>query len=109
MFIDSDGAGSGNYVHGLLYSPVMDASDAGALFLEFDQYYQHLGANCFSSVQVFDGADWVEVLFQNTTTPNHQVIDVTAYANSDFQVRFEFDDGNHYAWYWAIDNVTINN
>ncbi len=112
MRIDSDAAGSGSkYVHGLMYTPAIDASNADALYLEFDQYYRHLG-NSRGIVQVYDGNDWVEVLFQSATSgtwtaPNHQVIDVTDYANADFQVRFEYYDGSSWAWYWVVDNVVV--
>ncbi len=112
MRIDSDAAGSGSvYVHGLMSTPVIDASSADALYIEFDQYYRHL-TNSRGIVQVYDGNNWVEVLFQSATSgtwtaPNHQVIDVTDYANADFQVRFEYYDGSSWAWYWVVDNVVV--
>lgn len=117
VMIDSDGAGSGSYVDGMLVTPVMDASGADVLYIEFDQYYNHGSgswASLFGNVDVFDGSDWVNVLNQTASVgdfdaPDHKVLDVTAYANADFQVRFHYDDGGNWAYYWAVDNVSITN
>ena len=111
MLIDSDGAGSGVRVDGYMTSSVVDASIASALYLEFDQYFNNISTD-FANVEVFDGTDWVVVLNQTAdagdwSAPDHKVLDVTAYANEDFQVRFHYDDNNVYAWYWAIDNFVI--
>jgi hypothetical protein len=111
-FIDSDEAGSGNWVEGYLVSPVLDASGASTLYLEFDQYYRHLGAGSYGAVEVFDGSDWVNVLNQTATagswtTADHQTVDLSAYANSTLQVRFNYNDNDAWAWYWAVDNVSI--
>jgi hypothetical protein len=113
MVIDSDAAGSGaGTLHGILTSPVINAQGADELFVTFDQYYRHLGATSYGNVEVFDGTDWVTVLNQTVTSgtwtaPNQRVLDVTAYANSNFQVRFNYTDGGSWSWYWAVDNVAV--
>ncbi|MBZ0243631.1 MAG: carboxypeptidase-like regulatory domain-containing protein, partial [Bacteroidales bacterium] len=109
--VDSDEAGSGASLNEMLYTPVVNASTAEALFLSFDQYYRHLGSS-FGKVEVYDGTAWVTILNQTATAgawsnPNHQVIDVTAYANEEFQVRFHYSDGTSWSWYWSLDNVAI--
>lgn len=111
-FVDSDGAGSGVDMDEILVSPVIDASTmptGGALILEFDQYYRALGDT--AAVDVWDGTQWVNLLKQYSTiggfgSPDHQFIDVTAYANANFQVRFHYYNAN-YAWYWAVDNFSV--
>ena len=110
VIVDSDAAGN-LYTHSILYSPVVNASNAGALYLSFDQYLNdYYGSYDHSKVEVFDGNDWITVLDQTTdlgswTVPNHQIIDITQYANPVLQVRFDY--WGDYAWYWAIDNVQI--
>jgi hypothetical protein len=114
MRADSDAAGSAaGRLHSLLTTPVIDASNAGALYVEFDQYYRHLGAAAYGRVEVYDGSDWVTILNQTVTSgtwtvPNHRVLDVTDYANANFKVRFNYDDGGSWAWYWALDNVSVS-
>ncbi|MDD4372438.1 MAG: choice-of-anchor J domain-containing protein [Bacteroidales bacterium] len=117
VMIDSDGAGSGVNVDGMLVTPVMDASGADMLYVEFDQFYNHGSgswASLFGNVDVYDGTAWVNVLNQTAeigdfSAPDHKVLDVTSYANADFQVRFHYDDGGNWAYYWALDNISITN
>jgi hypothetical protein len=96
----------------LLVSPVMDATAASQLFVQFEQVYNdYTGTTDIGTVEVFDGSAWVVVAtyvdedYGTFTTPDFENIDVTAYINADFQVRFRYvglDD-----LYWAIDNVVI--
>ena len=110
--VDSDEHGNGIYMREILESPAIDASNlTGALVVEFDQFYQNIGSDS-ATVQVFDGTGWVNILVmkQNMgafSNPNHQYINVTQYANANFQVRFLYDDGNTWAWWWLIDNFTV--
>jgi hypothetical protein len=110
--VDSDGAGIGPVLDEMLYTPVVNAATVETLYLTFDQYYRHLGTGSYGAVDVYDGTDWVTVLNQTATAgawnnPNQQSIDVTAYANEEFQVRFHYFDNGSWAWYWAVDNVAI--
>ncbi|WP_417609418.1 PKD domain-containing protein [Owenweeksia hongkongensis] len=110
-FVNSDGAGPGVDMDEVMVSPMVDASNVtGALVLEFDQYYNALGDT--AAVDVWDGTQWVNILKQYASigawgSPNHQYIDVTAYANADFQVRFHYYNAT-YAYYWAIDNFSLS-
>jgi len=111
-FVDSDGAGIGPILDEMMTSPVYNVLGTSELYLQFDQYYRHLGAGSYGKVEVFDGANWVTVLEQTATagafgTPNTQSIDVSAYVNAAFQVRFHYFDNGSWAWYWAVDNVTL--
>ncbi len=111
MFVDSDGAGSVSMIE-YLTSGAVDASTlTGTLFLEFDQFFEQFVSST-ANVQVWDGSQWVTVLTQNGTsvgswtTPNHQMIDITLYANANLQVRFVYT--GTYEYYWAIDNFLIH-
>ncbi|MCB2208358.1 MAG: carboxypeptidase regulatory-like domain-containing protein [Bacteroidetes bacterium] len=112
-YADSDEAGSGTTMDELLISPVIEYTEnADALFVEFDYIYINLSTDWFA-VDVFDGDDWVEVFYsQEDSGPfpwpptSHEMIDVTEYANPDFQVRFHYVAPG-WDWYVAIDNVAV--
>lgn len=111
MFVDSDGAGSGVAMDEIVTSPTFDATGVtGALILEFDQYLNHLNTDT-AAVDVWDGTQWVNILKQSSDiggwgAPDHQFIDVTAYINANFQVRFHYYNAV-FAWFWAIDNFSL--
>ena len=113
-FVDSDAFGNGVDMIETLTTPSFNASTAIAIFLDFDQYFNWIGSDT-AAVDVFDGTNWVRILTQNGSdvgasgTPDQQHIDITAYKNANMKVRFYFDDGNVWAWYWLVDNVHIYN
>ncbi|WP_298756054.1 choice-of-anchor L domain-containing protein [uncultured Psychroserpens sp.] len=111
--VDSDSNGNGTELIETLTSPVFDTTGATALFLDFDQFYNNIG-NDTAVVEVFDGTNWIEVLNQTADAggfdaPDEQHIDITAYSNAAMQVRFIYNDGNVWAWYWLVDNVQVYN
>src|SRR5690606_10441444 len=111
--VDSDSNGNGVLLLETLTSPVFDASLATGLYLDFDQYFNSIGGDA-AIVEIFDGTNWIEILNQtgdvgSFATPDHQHIDITAYQNANMQVRFIYNDGNVWAWYWMIDNVQVYN
>ncbi|MDY6915753.1 MAG: choice-of-anchor J domain-containing protein, partial [Candidatus Cloacimonadota bacterium] len=112
--IDSDDAGSGINVVGELITPAIDVTGYDSILLEFDQYYSNIATSEDVNVQVWDGAEW-QIVAQFTddmgswSNPDHQVIDLSAYVNSELKVKFYYDDGDNWAWYWAVDNVRVFN
>ena len=112
--VDSDEFGNGIHMIESLNSPPIDAGSlpsTSSLILEWDQFYNWIGSDS-AIVQVYDGANWVTVLsmfqdFGAFGAPDHRLIDVTAYANANFQVRFWYDDANSWAWWWAVDNFSV--
>ena len=113
-FVDSDLNGNGPHLIETLTSPVFDATFAGLLYLDFEQYFRWSSLDT-AYVEVFDGNAWVNVLtLAGTNTgafnnPDLQHIDITSYKNPNMQVRFHYNDGNSWAWYWLIDNVIVYN
>ena len=111
-FIDSDAAGSGVHESAELQSPVTDVTAATTLTLAFDSYYNNISVDEIVTLDVYDGSAWV-TLEQYTADHGasgalaHFEYDVTSYINANFQVRFNYDDGNAWAWYWYIDNVSV--
>lgn len=112
MLADSDGAGTGVTMRETLTSPPLDASSFtnGTLQLTFLQFFRPLGDSAV--VEIYDGSQWVHLATFNSTlgafaAPDSQSIDVSAYANANFQVRFIYDDGGGYNWWWALDNFRV--
>jgi len=112
MFASSDAAGSGSTMDEQLVSPMINADNADELYLSFDYVYQYIGNEHFS-VDVYDGASFVEVFRTQADSGPYpwgptitETIDVTEYANEEFQVRFNYVS-NSWNWYVAVDNVVV--
>ncbi len=114
MFIDSDQAGAGVNFDDELITPTIPCSGAQSLYLDFDQYYNYYssGGEEKADVDVWNGTEWVNVLAMSSadygawSTPDHQSIDISEYANNSLKVRFRYYDAE-YDWFWAMDNVVI--
>ena len=93
-----------SHVAGILTSPAVDVTSASGLSLIFDHHFWGMGT-ATAVVEVFDGTDWVGVSYASNS--NEQVINVTAYINDAFQVRYIYDDGNTWELYWKLFDVGI--
>jgi uncharacterized repeat protein (TIGR02543 family) len=110
IFINSDAAGSGHHVAGTIESQSIDIS-GGASTLTFKQYYRSYTGQS-GKVEVWNGTSWDTLATYTTaqggwTTPNAPLFDISSYTNADFKVRFVFDDGNTWGYYWAVDEVIV--
>ena len=98
---------NGGNVGGDLITPIVNLGTALTATLEFDLY-----AYCYGetfTVDVFDGANWVNLdTFEYIYTSGHFTYDITDYVNSNFKVRFGYDDNGYWAYYVQIDNFEIN-
>jgi len=104
---NSDACGSGSTTSTILTSKALDASGATALTLDYDLYYRYYNGDD-ATTQVWDGSAWQTVWADtNATLQTHHTLDVTAYANASFRVRFNYQNA---AWdYWfAVDNVVVS-
>ena len=107
---DSDGAGRDATMLESLVSPAFDASGASHVWVEMDHYFRSLNDLDFGYVDVStDGTNWTTVQTFADTDQGHSVIDLSAQAagESNVQIRFRYEDGGSWAWYWAIDNVLV--
>ncbi len=103
---DSDACGSGSQTSTVLTSKVLDAGGAISLTLDYDIYYRHYTGDD-STVEVYDGASWVTIWSDSDANEQeHRSWNLTAYANSDFQVRFSYQNAS-YDWWFAVDNVVV--
>src|SRR5690606_36373645 len=109
MIFNDDACGSGAPAsNATVFSDVYDTNGATSLNLTYDVAYRHLGSSSFT-VEVFDGATWQNVATYNanTNTTTEGPFDLLAFANSDFQVRFTYDDGAGWNWGAAFDNFLL--
>lgn len=109
-FVDSDAAGSVD-MDEILETPTLNLSAYGDLYLEFDHLFNSYSGADIGDVDVYDGTQWVNVYTTSSDVgvwgaPDHQMIDVSAYVNSEFAVRFHYYNAN-WDWYWAVDNVKL--
>ncbi len=115
VFVDSDAAGSGATLNEVMDFPVTPLVPGLTATLELDEYYNAYSDDTeLGYVDVYDGSTWQRILTHTTATgdvgdwsnPNHVNLDVTAYANANFQVRIGYEAA--YDWWWAIDNVVVS-
>ena len=109
LIVDSDAASFGATHDEAVITPAVDVTGHDSLTLMFEQYYNHLSGS-EGTVQVFDGADWQDVLVMtgtqgNWSEPHEQIIDITEHANEELRIRFIYQAGSQ-GW-WAVDNVRI--
>lgn len=92
-----------------LIAPPVNTVPYTTLTLSFD--YSNRQADGFGNIkaQVFDGTAWQQVFFLNedASVTASGAIDVTTYANEDFQVRFVYSDGGGYSAGAGIDNYLL--
>ena len=104
--INDDNATSGFDGQGIITTPVMDLSAGGInLTLQYD-------FNSLSSefrVEAYDGAAWNALYTATADEHGNLDLDISAYTNADFQVRFVHDDtGGSWSWGVVVDNVVVN-
>jgi len=108
---DDDAAGNGNVNNASLLTPVWDMSEATTVTMSYDVSFNELGAGETLTVDVYDGSGWVNVVTYDTdilTPENSGVIDGTALANTEFQVRWTYDDAGSWGWNAGVDNFQID-
>jgi hypothetical protein len=122
--VDSDAAGSGNYVWSILQAPIIDLSDfeGGNIELSFAHHYRQIG-NQVAYVKISnDGENWETIATYNSNqgsstgfsgpfavTAVTETLIIEGYTSDDMlYIRFEFDDNETWGWYWMIDNISVN-
>jgi len=106
---DDDAAGNGAVNNATLISPVYDLSGASTASLSFDYAMQEFLGDGTLTVEVYDGAAWQEILFVDVSTnpTNTGAIDLAAYLNANFQVRYTYDDEGGWGWGAGVDNFEL--
>ncbi|MDC8001958.1 HYR domain-containing protein, partial [Aequorivita todarodis] len=109
---DDDAAGSGPANMARLLSPVYDLTSASNVQLSFDYALQDFAGSGVLYADVWDGSAWQQVFIiddVDVDPVNTGDIDVSAYANAAFQVRFTYDDEDG-GWNWGagVDNFLLS-
>ncbi|MFK7773737.1 MAG: proprotein convertase P-domain-containing protein, partial [Saprospiraceae bacterium] len=94
--------------NGCVLSPVIDLTTLGLSghTLQYDFQVDNLGSTF--TVDVWDGSAWVNVQTETGDATGLVSIDISAYdGNTDFQVRYCYDDGGNFAWGAGFDNFLI--
>ena len=110
MVFDDDDCGSGaDPSNATLLSDVYDLSGSTTATLGYDVAFFEIGAGDYFLVEVWDGAAWQQVAnyVADIDPILTESIDVAAYANANFQVRWTYDDGGAWAWHGGIDNFSL--
>ena len=107
---DDDAAGPGSVNLVRLLSPVYDISGVDTATLSFDYSMQDFAGDGLFRAEVWDGSAWVELVFTTDDTPPTPSgdLDVLPYANTDFQVRFTYDDEGGWGWSAGVDNFNLS-
>ena len=98
----------------ILTAPAVDLSGISDAEIEVIYNLQVFANKGEFIIEVFDGSDWQQVFFQDVDSPRdtgtHQVatLDVSAYLNDAFQVRFIYDDEGFLARGLGIDNYKLS-
>ena len=111
LMIDSDANGSGVTISGIATSPVINLDGYTSASINLDQQCVTYGDD-LCTIEVYDGTQWVEVANYTSSVGDsysmeNTTIDVTAYANANFQVRFHYSDNGGWNYGWAIDNFQV--
>jgi hypothetical protein len=125
-FFDDDDAGPGSVNHNArLVSPVINLSAVSNPKLSFKYANIIYDDDSTLKVEAFNGTSWVQVFtfsgaagdftidlstltYVLTTYANATNIDLTPYANANFQLRFVYDDVGDYSFGVVVDDVVIS-
>jgi hypothetical protein len=112
MIVDSDCALLGAIQDELLITPLIDASSASVVSLQFDHHFKGYfmdGANDdFGTVRVrsaLTGGVWTD-LIQWDENDDTGVETITLDATADCQFGWRYEGA--YDWYWGVDNVVVD-
>jgi len=90
---------------------VTDIVNIGAYIntsLVFDWQNNDFAGTGDFTVEVYDGTMWVQVFIEEEDNfGTNQTIDLSSYTNTDFQIRFCYDDEGAFAWGAGFDNVSV--
>lgn len=114
LYVNSDAFGNGNHLIETVVSNTFDATGNTQLTLKWDQHIRTVTSGETFDVDVWDGTAWQNVYSYvaggnvgSFGVPDVQSIDITAYANANMQIRFDYNDNNVWGWWWAVDNIEV--
>ncbi len=113
-FVNSDANGNGTLMIEELVSPTFDGTPytSTGLFVSFDHFYRSVAGDqgLVLLKNTAGGWDTLDVFVADDGAfggPANKVYDITSSIHAAMQLRFVYDDGDQWAWYWAIDNFNV--
>lgn len=93
----------------VLSSPIWNVNGYDTVWLSYEYGLNRADEGGTLAVEVYDGTAWQQVAFYNESQAPVTIapIDVTAYKNSAFSVRFTFDDEYSYSMGAGITNFIL--
>jgi len=109
-YLNSDAYSSGNSQNVDLVTPTLDLSPFSTVTLGFKHYFKsYTGSSGTVSYSINNGTTWTTLLTYTTTSASNPAIvsqAVSAVAGQS-QVKFKWNYTGTYAYYWAVDEVSI--
>lgn len=113
VMTNSDAQGIGTTTSTSLVSPVFSLVNYADATLNFYHYYRgYVNGTALVDISTDGGSTWTNLRTYNTITQGARDafvlvnVDLSAYiTQSNLRLRFKYDC--NWAWYWAIDNVTV--
>lgn len=115
LFIDSDAAGSVDINATIEYTAAIDMSANTAINLVYETAYRNYQEIRTVQVSGDNGSTWTDYVIHdgasavntNTANPETTVINISAVAGGQSQVKFRFKYEGNFDWFWSIDDVRI--
>ncbi len=109
--LDSDWYGSNNSQDCDLVTPPLDLTAAQGVMLKFYHHFQdYEGSAATLSYSINNGGTWTVLQTWTGSTNNAEAfsMDVTQQVAGHSQVRFKWNYTGSWGWWWAIDDVEID-
>ena len=108
-YLNSDAYGNGNSQNVDLITPTIDMTGFTNVTLQFNHYFRfYAGSSATVSYSTTNGSTWTTIQSWTATTANpaafSQVIGALA---GQSQVKIKWNFTGTYAYYWAVDDVSI--
>lgn len=116
LYFDDDAAGDGTAPWRVeILTPTFDATPNCLLTIEADIHFRNADSSAYLLLEAFDGTTYQTIYrFQGSefwwnefTIFRRYAFDVSAYINPNMHFRITYDDGGIWAWWAAIDNMTL--
>lgn len=115
LVFDDDATGNNTddwYIE--LTTPAFDGTEFSTINFSTDVHFRQIEES-FLRISVFNGTEFVELAtWQGGTNTGEQfsefvtfTADLSFYANPNMQLRYEFNDGQTWAWWAGIDNILV--
>ena len=116
LFIDSDAAGNSAIQNATIeYTAAIDMTGNNNINLVYETAYRNFQEIRTVQVSGDNGATWTDFVIHdgssavntNTANPETTVLNISSVAGGQSQVKFRFNYQGNWDWFWAIDDVRI--